>query len=192
MGNIYCAGENITEYDEKKREDYLKYRVGYIYQDNKLIPNYSVEQNIMSALLLAGIDQIYTKDMPRTVKVLKGEEKRSKKLGVSLLYNCTAQEQEASYQAIYSRQLRTLLVGSVLLTLLSLVVIYFYLKSNVENQRQNLVIYQLNGIRRGWLLFSYGWELWKLLIQTVTPAMLIVWAGVIRGSKDDVCTKGLI
>jgi ABC-type antimicrobial peptide transport system, ATPase component len=72
-GEIYYQEEKVSEFDSLKLMDYQKNHVGYIYQDNKLIPHYTVLENIVGPMLLQG-------ESPE--KALKQAEEILKKVGM--------------------------------------------------------------------------------------------------------------
>lgn len=53
-GEIYLEGKNITHYNEKERALFRRRKVGLIYQFYNLIPNLTVQKNILLPLVLDG------------------------------------------------------------------------------------------------------------------------------------------
>ncbi len=68
-GEIYYSGTKLSEYDQEHLEDYQKNQIGFVYQDFKLIPHYTVLENIMGAMLLQGFPS--DKARMRAEEVLK-------------------------------------------------------------------------------------------------------------------------
>lgn len=53
-GEIILGGENVTEMDDDRLAKVRRQRIGYIYQDFKLLPVLNAEENIIMPLLLDG------------------------------------------------------------------------------------------------------------------------------------------
>lgn len=53
-GEIVLGGENVTEIDDDRLAKVRRQKIGYIYQDFKLLPVLNAEENIMMPLLLDG------------------------------------------------------------------------------------------------------------------------------------------
>lgn len=56
-GEMYIAGEPTFQYDDEDWENYRREEIGFIFQDYSLIGHYSARDNIVSALLIMGIEQ---------------------------------------------------------------------------------------------------------------------------------------
>ena len=55
-GEMYVDGQPTFQYDEEDWEDYRRNKIGYVFQDYSLIGHYTVLDNMMSGLLVMGID----------------------------------------------------------------------------------------------------------------------------------------
>ncbi len=53
-GELYIEGEETSFYDEADWQDYRKNRMGFVYQNYRLIDNYSSLYNVESSLLIQG------------------------------------------------------------------------------------------------------------------------------------------
>ncbi len=56
-GEMYIDGEPTFQYDDNDWEEYRRSKIGYVFQDYSLIGNYTVLDNMLSALLIMGYDK---------------------------------------------------------------------------------------------------------------------------------------
>ena len=54
-GELFIHGETTSHYDANDWEEYRRDHIGFVFQSYRLIESYTVEQNVISALLLRGI-----------------------------------------------------------------------------------------------------------------------------------------
>lgn len=54
-GELYVDGEPTFQYDEDDWEEHRRHRIGFVFQDYRLIGHYSAKENIVSALLIMGM-----------------------------------------------------------------------------------------------------------------------------------------
>lgn len=75
-GDIFIDGENVTSMTQKQKDKYRIKRIGYIFQDFKLIPEMTVADNI-NILRLEGVD---TSKMDAVLEELQMLDKKNKKV----------------------------------------------------------------------------------------------------------------
>ncbi|MDO4166614.1 MAG: ABC transporter ATP-binding protein [Eubacteriales bacterium] len=56
-GEMYINGEPTFQYDDEDWENYRREEIGFVFQDYSLIGHYSARDNIVSALLIMGMEQ---------------------------------------------------------------------------------------------------------------------------------------
>lgn len=56
-GELYLDGEPTFQYDEDDWEEYRRQKIGFVFQDYSLIGHYSAKENIISVLLIMGVDK---------------------------------------------------------------------------------------------------------------------------------------
>ncbi len=56
-GEVFFEGESTFAFDREEWEDFRRDKIGFIFQDYSLIGHYSARENIVSALLIMGIDE---------------------------------------------------------------------------------------------------------------------------------------
>lgn len=76
-GTVIFDGEDIGEYNSRQREQYRNTKVGYVFQDFKLIPELYVKENIMLPAMLRGKkpDLKYYQELIQSLE-LKDTEKK--------------------------------------------------------------------------------------------------------------------
>lgn len=55
-GEMFLDGESTSQYDDDDWEQYRRQEIGYVFQDYSLIGHYSARDNIVSALLIMGME----------------------------------------------------------------------------------------------------------------------------------------
>ena len=75
-GEIFIGGENMTAKTQKEKDKFRINKIGYIFQDFKLIPEMTVMDNI-NILRLEGVD---TSEADNTLRALEMLEKKIKKV----------------------------------------------------------------------------------------------------------------
>ena len=63
-GELFIHGETTSHYDANDWEEYRRDHIGFVFQSYRLIESYTVEQNVISALLLRGVSYDKSKDLP--------------------------------------------------------------------------------------------------------------------------------
>ena len=56
-GEMYVDGQPTFQYDEEDWEEYRRNKIGYVFQDYSLIGHYTVLDNMMSGLLIMGVEK---------------------------------------------------------------------------------------------------------------------------------------
>ncbi|MCH5267679.1 MAG: ABC transporter ATP-binding protein [Lachnospiraceae bacterium] len=56
-GEMYLDGQPTFQYDEDDWEEYRRQKIGFVFQDYSLIGHYSAKENIVSVLLIMGIER---------------------------------------------------------------------------------------------------------------------------------------
>lgn len=56
-GEMFVEGEPTFQYDDDEWEEFRRSKIGYVFQDYSLIGHYSVLDNVVSALLVLGVEQ---------------------------------------------------------------------------------------------------------------------------------------
>lgn len=56
-GELFIDGQPTSQYDDDEWESYRREKIGYIFQDYSLIGHYSTRDNIVSALMIMGLEQ---------------------------------------------------------------------------------------------------------------------------------------
>ncbi len=72
-GEIYINGEPMSEYDDSDLESYRKNRIGFVFQEYNLIDEYTVYENVESAIIIRGM---------RTENIREHAEKIIQKVGL--------------------------------------------------------------------------------------------------------------
>ena len=78
-GEIFIGGENMTAKTQKEKDKFRINKIGYIFQDFKLIPEMTVMDNI-NILRLEGVDTSEADDTLRALEMLEKKNKRVKHL----------------------------------------------------------------------------------------------------------------
>lgn len=61
-GEMFVDGEPTFQYDEEEWEEFRRSKIGYVFQDYSLIGHYSVLDNVVSALLVLGVEEKTAKE----------------------------------------------------------------------------------------------------------------------------------
>ena len=78
-GEIFIGGENMTAKTQKEKDKFRINKIGYIFQDFKLIPEMTVMDNI-NILRLEGVDTSEADDTLRALEMLEKKNKKVKHL----------------------------------------------------------------------------------------------------------------
>ena len=83
-GTLYLNGESTLPYGEEEWEDYRRDIISFIAQNYGILPGYTVLDNVVSALLLAGLDKeqanIRAEKLLRQVELWEYKNRRAAKL----------------------------------------------------------------------------------------------------------------
>lgn len=61
-GEMFVDGEPTFQYDDEEWEEFRRSKIGYVFQDYSLIGHYSVLDNVVSALLVLGVEEKKAKE----------------------------------------------------------------------------------------------------------------------------------
>lgn len=121
---------------------------------------------------------IYTDDAAATAAYFqeKGDENgRSFKIESSV----PAEDDMKSYQEAHSNDMNAKTMIPIAITLISLIMVYFTIKSNASSRSEELTVYRLIGISRGSILKAYMLEMILVTSYTSLPAVLLT-CGIIQ------------
>lgn len=77
-GEIYIEGQSISKYNEKRRSELRRTKIGFVFQSYGLVPFMTVEENIVFGLRAAGIPRQEWQSRRDEALKLVGLSKRSK------------------------------------------------------------------------------------------------------------------
>lgn len=61
-GEVVLTGEDLTNADDKKRTQFRKDRLGFVYQFHHLLPEFTALENVMMPLLIQGMQEAQARD----------------------------------------------------------------------------------------------------------------------------------
>lgn len=137
-------------------------------------------KDIRNELIFSGkVGQIYTDDAAATMKYFQDvyEEKYAGQFDLNL--TVPYKDQIKEYQDEHSENMDATNVITAVIVVISLVMVYFTIKSNAASRSEELTVYRLLGISRGSILKAYMLEMILMTSYTSLPAVLIT-GGVIR------------
>lgn len=117
----------------------------------------------------------YTKAAAGDIHTGEGNFRTSFELVVSVPYL----DQIESYKAEHSQNRETIIMITVVIMIISLVMVYFTVKSNAASRSEELTVYRLLGISKGSILKAYVLEMIWMTTYTSLPSVLLT-GGVIR------------
>ena len=97
---------------------------------------------------------------------------------MSLAFKDLAKDQIAAYKEEHSNNVDAKNLITLAIVVISLVMVYFTIKSNAVSRSEELTVYRLIGISKGSILKSYMLEMIMVTSYTSLPAVLIT-SGVI-------------
>lgn len=121
---------------------------------------------------------IYTDDKAATINYFKKAAKEYENAFDVTLTDLT-KEQIKEYREKHSDNMGATNLITFVIVLISLVMVYFTIKSNASSRSEELTVYRLLGISRGSILKAYMLEMVLMTCYTSLPAVLIT-GGVIR------------
>lgn len=146
--------------------------VDYIYSEKGC-------KEIRNSLIFNGKNaMIYTDDAAATIKYYKDAYKKYSgmfEMNLTIPYK----EQIKEYQEAHSDNMDATNIITAVIVIISLVMVYFTIKSNAASRSEELTVYRLLGISRGSILKAYMLEMILMTSYTSLPAVLIT-GGVIR------------
>jgi len=120
---------------------------------------------------------IYTKDKEAAMDYFS-KESNGFSFSMSLEFIDLAKDQIAQYKEDHSSNLDAKNLITLAIVVISLVMVYFTIKSNAVSRSEELTVYRLIGISRGSILKSYMLEMIMVTSYTSLPAVAIT-SGVI-------------
>lgn len=121
---------------------------------------------------------IYTNDLDGMAEYLKNAAKEYES-AFNLIITVPHDEQLKEYFASSTMDLNAMNLISIIIVVISLVMIYFTMKSNVVARMEELIVYRLLGISKGSILKAYLLEMAVLTTMTSLPAVLVT-TGVMK------------
>lgn len=168
--NIACEDTSLS----KKVEELLEQN-----KDPKTELNSSYADMMKGALDDELHFLLYTTDKDEIMdqlKQLKSSDARAD--GLVITYECKADKQMSDYTARYLGVAKTFSLIAVVAAFLSGVVMYFLIKANVISQKNIMVVCQVNGIKRKYLVTAYSMQIIKLVGLTFIPTTLAMSVGI--------------
>ena len=120
---------------------------------------------------------IYTKDKEAAIEHFS-KESNGFSFSMSLAFKDLAKDQIAAYKEEHSNNVDAKNLITLAIVVISLVMVYFTIKSNAVSRSEELTVYRLIGISKGSILKSYMLEMIMVTSYTSLPAVLIT-SGVI-------------
>lgn len=75
-GQLTIGGEKVSSFSEQQACEFRRYRVGFVFQDNALLPELTVAENIEIPLVLIGQDAARRRQRVQELLLVLGLEKR--------------------------------------------------------------------------------------------------------------------
>lgn len=83
-GQLTIAGESVSSFSEQQACTFRRYHVGFVFQDNALLPELTVEENIELPLVLVGQGMVQRRQRVEELLHLLGLEKRHRSFPAQL------------------------------------------------------------------------------------------------------------
>lgn len=181
-GMLESYGYTVGDYD-RIGDDYDHYYsiVGTIPDDLGIdyVLNDSGCQNVRDTLIFEKANcMVYTDDVTAAKKYYESAGKKYKadfKLNISVPY----EEELAEYEEAHSVNVDAKKLITGIIVLISLIMVYFMIKSNAMSRSEELTVYRLLGIARGSILKAYILEMVLMTCYTSLPAVLLT-SGVLK------------
>lgn len=136
-----------------------------------IVSEKNLEKMVKSKVMNLKQCQIYTRNPEEEVIRIRTEAEKYKDcFGVSVVQ--TSKEQLQAYQNEHSSMMQTGYLVTALAVFLSVIVIYFTMKSHIINQKDELVVYQLLGIPKSNIVKIYALEMAWITFCSCTPIIL--------------------
>ena len=136
-------------------------------------------QNVRDILIFEKANcMVYSDDVAASKKYFESAGKKYAKdfkLNVTVPY----EEELAEYQKAHSVNVDAKKLITGVIVLISLILVYFMIKSNAMSRSEELTVYRLLGISRGSILKAYILEMVLMTCYTSLPAVLLT-SGVLR------------
>lgn len=161
----------------------IDYKIVGSFPDGKLNVSYIVTENTYSEIVnnfnkRAKKFRIYTNDKSEVLKYLNSVKDDLKENGIDLSVNDMAAEQLSAYEAKQASSLLTWSAISAAILLMTMVVLYFTMKSNAMKRIQELTVFRVIGIVKSSVLAIYALEIAMLTTYAVVPTVVIT-SGVV-------------
>ena len=114
----------------------------------------------------------YTNDTQKVMNYFKENAPKSK-VGFDISMNIPSKDQIEAYKSEHSANIDIRTLIPIAIAILSLVMVYFSIKSNVSSRIEELTVYRLIGISKNSILKTYILEMFFLTSYTSLPAILI-------------------
>lgn len=121
---------------------------------------------------------IYSEDAQKTKKKLENLGKGAVQ-GFALELKVPSEQELAEYKENYSVDMDAKQIITFVIVIISMIMVYFTIKSNAMSRSEELTVYRLLGISRGSILKAYMLEMILMTCYTSLPAVLVT-SGVIQ------------
>lgn len=136
------------------------------------------EEIMCQMLIQSGKFLLYTEDKEASKAYFDNLDEQSKKV-MQFFISDLYQEEYAAYEEARAVKLDARMVITITIVVISLVVLYFSMKSCAIKNIQNIAVYRLLGIKKGSIALIYGAETAFLTTFTSLPAVLLT-SGVLK------------
>lgn len=167
VGNMYAT----KFFDQSKVVDIFPYEMPF----EVVISEEKYEDILRKMLISANHFLVYTEDKEATKAYFENiDEELASKIDIKVtdLY----QEEYAAYEEARAVKLDARMVITITIVVISLVVLYFSMKSCAIKNIHNIAVYRLLGIKKGSIALIYAGETAFLTTFTSLPAVLITSA----------------
>lgn len=121
---------------------------------------------------------LYTENKAATIRFFEDVIKKFGG-GFDITFTDLSKQQMKEYKEQHSDNMGAINLIAFVIAVVSLVMVYFMVKSNASSRSEELTVYRLLGISRGSILKAYMLEMALMTCYTSLPAVLIT-GGVIR------------
>ena len=127
--------------------------------------------------------RLYTDNPAETVKQLKALGKGAM-VGFEMTLSIPSETEIKEYKEQHSVDMDAKQLITLVIMLISMIMVYFTIKSNAVSRSEELTVYRLIGISRGSILKAYMLEMVLMTSYTSLPAVLVT-SGVIKFIPPD-------
>lgn len=175
--NIFAdmVGNNISTYTAKNG---ISYKVAGTYPDefgvSYIINDAYYEDLLNSYICINRKFKVYGEEKDAVINYFAQDAGNYDYSYVLMMVNDSYQEQMADLQAIRAVKLDARFIGTIVLFLLSMFILYFTMKSNALKRIHELTVYRLLGITKQSIIGAFILEVIIITNYTVLPVVLIL------------------